>query len=91
MANSDKAFMWVANDFTDEAAGALEKLAARFQNAELANTFKASFEAAQTFNQDAKAGKDDADLVFADEIEDIEEKLEDDIDVNKTADEEGNQ
>ena len=89
MANSDKAYMWVCNDFSDDQAGPLEKIAARFQNAELASVFKAAFEAAQLFNTDAKAGKADGDLKFADEVEDVEEKVEDDIDVNKTADNEG--
>ena len=89
MANSEKAFMWVCNDFSDEASGALEKLAARFQNAEIANEFKAAFEAAQKFNQDAKEGKSDEELVFAPEVEDQEEVAEDDIDVNKTADQDG--
>ena len=87
MANSDKAFMWVCHDFSDSAEGQLEKLAIRFQTADLASAFKTQFEAAQTFNVDAKAGKED--LVWAEEVEDIEEKLEDDIDVNKTADQEG--
>ena len=45
MSNSDKAFMWVCNDFSDGEA-ALDKLAARFQNAELAADFKTKFEAA---------------------------------------------
>ena len=30
MANSDKAYMWVCSDFSDEAEGSLDKLAARF-------------------------------------------------------------
>ena len=45
MANSDKAFMWVCSDFSDGEA-VLDKLAARFQNAEAANAFKDAFEAA---------------------------------------------
>ena len=49
MANSDKAFMWVCNDFSD-GEGVLDKLAARFQNPEAAQEFKKAFEAAQTFN-----------------------------------------
>ena len=64
MANSDKAFMWVCQDYSDETA-ALDKLAARFQTVDAANEFKAAFEAAQTFNVDAKAGKADEELVFA--------------------------
>jgi len=90
MANNEKAFMWVCQDFSDgEAEGVLDKLAARFQNVEQANEFKAKFEAAQKFNTDAKAGKPDSELVFADTIEDIEEVVEDDIDTNKTADADG--
>ena len=88
MANSDKAFMWVCQDFSD-GEGVLDKLAARFQNVEAANAFKAAMEAAQKFNIDAKAGKADADLVFAPEVEDIDEVPEDDIDTNKTADKDG--
>ena len=87
MANSDKAFMWVCHDFSDETEGQLEKLACRFQNAEKAQAFQAAFEAAQVFNVDAKAGKED--LVYAEEVEDIKEEIEDDIDVNKTADADG--
>ena len=87
MANSDKAYMWVCHDFSDSVEGQLEKLAIRFQTADLAAAFKAQFEAAQTFNGDAKAGKDD--LKWATEVEDLDEKQEDDIDVNKTADQEG--
>ena len=86
MANSDKAFMWVCSDFSDEPAGALEKLAARFQNAEAATAFKSAFEAAQQFNVDAKAGKE---LVMAEAVEDVQEVAEDDIDTNKTADADG--
>ena len=86
MANSDKAFMWVCHDFSDETEGKLEKLCARFQNADAAKEFQTKFEAAQTFNVDAKAGKE---VVMAETVEDIEEVAEDDIDTNKTADAEG--
>ena len=88
MANSDKAFMWVCQDFSD-GEGVLDKLAIRFNKVEAATEFKEKFEAAQTFNVDAKAGKED--LVYADTIEDVEEVAEDDIDTNKTADEEGDE
>ena len=88
MANSDKAFMWACNDFSDGEAS-LDKLAARFKDADQANEFKAVWEAAQKFNQDAKAGKGKDELTFADEVEDVEEKEEDDIDTNKTADADG--
>ena len=86
MANSDKAYMWACQDFCDQAEGALEKLAARFQNADQAGEFKKAFEAGQTFNADAKEGKD---LVMAETVEDVDEKEEDDIDTNKTADVDG--
>ena len=91
MGTDVKAFLWVCNDFSDDATGPLEKLAAKFQNGDLAQDFKKQFEAAQQFNIDAKAGKPDSDLVFAAEIEDVDEKQEDDIDVNKTADQEGDE
>ena len=86
MANSEKAFMWVCHDFSDEAEGKLEKLCARFQTVEAANDFKAKFEAAQVFNVDAKAGKE---VVMAETVEDVEEVQEDDIEINKTADVDG--
>ena len=86
MGNNEKAVMWVANDFSD-GEPVLDKLAARFQNVEAVAEFRKAFEAAQKFNEDAKAGKED--LVFADEVEDIDEKEEDDIDTNKTADKDG--
>ena len=88
MANSDKAYMWVCHDFCDEVEGKLEKLCARFQNKDAAEDFKAKFEAAQTFNADAKAGNE---VVMADTVEDVEEVAEDDIDTNKTADAEGDE
>lgn len=86
MANSDKAYMWVCHDFSD-GESSLDKLAIRFQNATLAEEFKKVFEAAQVFNQDAKAGKED--LTWAETIEDVEEEVEDDIDTNKTNDADG--
>ncbi len=86
MANSDKAYMWVCHAFSDGEV-AIEKLAIRLQNAELAADFKQKFEAAQQFNGDAKAGKED--LVWADTVEDVEEVAEDDIETNKTADVDG--
>ena len=86
MANSDKAYMWVCNDFSD-GEGVLDKLAIRFKSAEQAEQFKKIFEASQVFNTDAKNGK--TDLVWADTVEDIDEVQEDDIDTNKTADADG--
>ena len=86
MANSDKAYMWACKDFSDETEGVLDKLAVRFQTADLAADFKTQFEAAQKFNGDAKEGKE---VIMAETVEDVEEKAEDDIDTNKTADAEG--
>ena len=62
-----------------------EKMAARFQNVEAAATFKKAFEAAREFNALARDGKDE-ELVWADLLEDVDEKEVDDIDTNKTAD-----
>lgn len=81
--------MWVCVDFSDNAEGEYTKLAARFQTVEFAKEFVEKFEAAQTFNVDAKAGKGKDDLTWADAIEDVEEAAEDDIDTNKTADQDG--
>ena len=83
MANNDKAYTWFVQDFADGEAN-MEKFACRFRTADEAAAFKAKFEAAQKFNELAKAGKDD-ELVWEDPIEDIEEVAEDDIDTNKTA------
>jgi len=91
MAKNDKAWVWSAHDFSEEEP-AIEKIAARFQNAELAKQFKDAFEAAKAFN--AKAKEDDVkdeDLVWAETVEDIEEPREDDIDTNKTAEEAGDE
>ena len=85
MSNSDKAWMWICNDFSDGEA-ALDKLAAKFQNAEMAKEFEASINAGRTYNTDAKAGKE---VITAPVIEDIEEKEVDDIDVNQSADKDG--
>ena len=49
-----------------------------------AQKFKEAFEAARTFNQLVKDGKTE-ELVYAAAIEDIEEKVEDNPDENKTA------
>lgn len=83
MANNDKAYVWFVNDFA-EGESQMEKFAARFRTVEDATAFKTSFEAAQLFNKKAKDGDDD--LVWADTVEDVVEIPEDDIDTNKTAD-----
>lgn len=89
MNNNEKAYTWVCHDFSESTAGALEKQAARFQTVDAAKEFKEKFEAAQTFNVDAKAGKSKEELTFADTVEDVDEPVEDDIDTNKTADADG--
>ena len=86
MKNNEKSYTWVCHDFSDTATGQLEKQAARFQTVDAAKEFKEKFEAAQTFNVDAKAGKSKDELTFADTVEDVDEPVEDDIDINKTAD-----
>jgi hypothetical protein len=53
-----------------------------------ANKFKEAFNAAVLYNQLVKEGKTE-ELVHAAVVEDVEEKVEDDPDKNKTADEEG--
>ena len=87
MAGSDKAFVWSAVDLS-EGEEMTEKLACKFQKVEDANDFKAKFNAAREFNAMARAGKDE-ELVWAETVEDIEEKEVDDIDTNKTADADG--
>lgn len=83
MANSEKAWMWPANDFSEEEPS-IEKLAARFNTVEAAKEFHAAFTAARKFNADAK--EEGKELVWADAVEDVVEVAEDDIDTNKTAD-----
>ena len=81
MPNTDKAYLWFVQDFSEEEAQ-MEKFALRCRTTEDATDFKAKFEAAQEFNN--KARKGDEDLVWADTVEDVEEQV-DDIDTNKTA------
>ena len=89
MANNNKAWVWTANDFSDEEP-AIEQLAARFQNLDAAQKFKDAFEAAKAFNLKAKdEGVTKDDLTWAETVEDIDEVVEDDIDTNKTADADG--
>ena len=87
MKGNDKAFVWSCNDFSEEEAR-LEKLAARFQNAENTALFKEAFEAAVKFNNLVREDKLDQ-LVFAPAIEDHEEVAADDLDKNITADQDG--
>ena len=98
MKNNDKAFIWLCNDCSEEAPS-VEKLAVRLQTTESkqisilivltdANKFKEAFNAAKLYNQLVKDGKTE-ELVDAPVIEDVEEKVEDDANINKTADEDG--
>jgi Ran-binding protein 1 len=84
MKGNDKAFVWSCNDFSEEEAR-LEKLPARFQNAENTALFKSAFEAAVKFNNLVREEKLDQ-LVYAPAIEDHEEVVVDDPDKNTTAD-----
>ena len=83
MNNNDKAWLWGCQDFSE---GELleEKLAIRLRNVEEATAFKSQFEAAQVFNQKAKAG--DTDIVMAEVVENIVEEV-DDCEENVTAEE----
>lgn len=51
---SDKAVCWGAQDFSDEAEGSFDKLAARFNKVEQCKEFETAFEAAKKFNVEAK-------------------------------------
>ena len=86
MANNEKAWTWGCNDFSDEEGGQLEKLCMKFNNKTSADEFKAAFEAAVKFNSDVKESKE---AVEAAEIEDVEDVRADNIDVNESADKEG--
>ena len=81
MPNAEKAFVWFVQDFA-EGEAQVEKFAIRLRTEENAEEFKTKLEAAQLFNQKAKAG--DEDLVWAETVEDVEEVV-DDIETNKTA------
>merc|ERR1711908_87557 len=85
MQGSEKAVCWTAQDFSEEAEGNLDKLAAKFNQVEQCKQFKEAFDAAKLFNQLSKDEKFD-DLVWAEAIEDQEEKGETDIDTNVNAD-----
>ena len=81
MPNAEKAYVWFVQDFA-EGEAQVEKFAIRLRTPEDAEQFKSRFEAAQLFNQKAKAG--DEDLVWAETVEDVEEVV-DDIETNTTA------
>ena len=84
-AGSPAAWVWIAMDNSD---GETEKeqFACKFGKAgvEAQNEFKAHFEAARTFNKMAKAGVPDSELTWVEAIEDLEEKVVDDME-NKMA------
>ena len=81
MPNAEKAYIWIAADFS-EGEAKVEKFAARLRTAEDATEFSSKFNAARLFNQKAKDNAED--LVWADTVEDVDEVV-DDIDVNTTA------
>ena len=87
MNNNEKTFCWSAADCADQGEPAVEKLAIRLQTVEIAAEFKKAFEAAREFNAKGKAEDcKDEDLVWAPVVEDVVQTREDDIDVNKGAD-----
>ena len=89
MANSDKSFCWSAQDFS-EGSMDVSKLAARFQSVEATQQFKAAFNAAKLFNVTAKdENSKPEDLIWADTVEDLDEPVVDDIEINQTADVDG--
>ena len=57
MKGSDKAFVWVCHDCSEEEP-ANEKFAIRLQNVENAEKFKEAFNDAKQFNIDIKNGKE---------------------------------
>ena len=87
MKGNDKAYTWACNDFSEEDAK-LEKLAARFQNAENTTLFKEAWEKAVKFNNLVREGKE-SELVWEAAIEDKEEVVQDDPEKNQTADQDG--
>ena len=89
MANTDKAWCWSAQDFSEGEPDGVDKLAARFNSVEACQQFKAAFEAAKLFNTTAKNSDSDEGLVWAPIVEDLDEPVVDDIDTNKTADADG--
>ena len=89
MANNEKSWCWSAQDFSD-GAGDVEKLAARFNTVDGAKEFRASFDAARLFNKLAKEVKTE-ELVWAATVEDLDEQVIDDIEINRTAGDEGDE
>ncbi len=57
MAGSDKALVWVANDFS-EGKGTVDKFAIKFSTVDLMNSFKENFNKARDFNKYLKAGEE---------------------------------
>ena len=58
---------------------------------EAATQFKTAFEAAKHFNAQAKAEVKDEDLIWAPVVEVVDEPVVDVIDINKTADKDGDE
>lgn len=83
-----KQWMWKCQDFS-EGEMVEDFLAARFNKVEQGKEFYDAWVAAKEFNVKAKAGAKDEELVWVEAIEDIAEVREDDIDVNKAADADG--
>ena len=83
-ADTEKAFLFNAIDLS-EGEQVNEKFCMRFNTLEHKNEFKAKFDAAKEFNKMAKEGASPKELIWAEEVEDIEEKVEDDIDRNTMA------
>ena len=77
MNNNDKAYLWSCYDCSD-AEPAVEKLAIRLKDAELAQKFKEAIEAAQVYNKAVAEDKKD-DLVEAPVVEDVDEEVPDSI------------
>ena len=78
MNNNDKAFLWSCYDCSDEEP-AIEKLALRLKDADLAQAYKTQFEAAKLYNKLSAEGKND-ELVNAPVVEDIDEVEPDSMD-----------
>ena len=74
---SDKMFMFIAYDCSDEQPG-MEKFVIKLGNAEKAKTFQKHFEDAQIFNKLAKEGKD-SELKYAPVFKDEESENKADI------------
>ena len=86
MADTNAAWVWLAMDSSESEEPVKEQFACKFGKAgvEAQNMFKDHFDAARLFNKMAKAGTPDSQLIWADPVEDEEEKVIDDME-NKMA------